>query len=950
MAIKNNLTRQVDLPAWEWMRPAANATTALSATCSADDGIGRYIYYVISTLFFRYDTWADSWQQLASPPIAAVTFAELRYTEYGGYRGNCLGSTHNTITLPGLELGALVGYKIRIIGGTGVGQERTVLSTTDNVLLDNGVVTGASALVLTDTAKKWKINQFVGCQVRIVYGTGVSQVRRVLYNDATNLYVSDPNFQQLDPWNNTPFSATAPYAIPASTPGAQSFYYIEQITATIDSDWEVLPDSSSSFVILSGAVWFISAVATAPWMSFQCYDVLSDTWNSKTAMGGQLIAALGVDATIERTGEVGGVFASGLVTVLGTSSRAMGDSTQSWPVDRYCKYQVRITSGTGIGQRRTILGNISNILFVDTPWSVVPDATSKYSIYGNTDRIYMVGGGLAAMFGYSVENDTWFTGAPYDFGMARNISCAFPGQESFGVITGALAASGVQTVVTLPTFGGTGYVVGDILTLSTGGANARVRVTGVVQGVVTAVELYTAGSGYSVSAGQATTGGTGTGCTIEVAAVNSIGRINTALNHNLVTGDTIVFNGCTEDAWNATYVVLCTDSLNFFDVVTTAVGSMTATTSQGALVLVDAAKSWIPGEHVGKLVNINIAGTAPTTQIRRISANTSNTLTIASITAAVNGTSRYSIQESWAAGRDEQFKIPERGNTGWATGGSNTSLVDSTKKWVDRCWVGYSLRIVLGTGAGSEIAITGSTDNTLSFASQSFVPDATSKYIIMDSFGLMTNVTNVTNATITDSTKNWTVNQWAGRRLRVTSGTGAGAEIAITSNTNNIITCTGVFATAPDTTSTYQIYGVPAKGAGIELMWIFGNVSAIDDKGKYLLCARGGASNVFDKYNISTGVWENTLCITPQSLTLTTGSMYTYDTKNTVYFQKDATGSIYALDVNNHFVRPAGQVAFGMSTAIIGNRMEFIVTSDGLQYIYIMAHGYGALLRMLMSW
>lgn len=67
--------------------------------------------------------------------------------------------------------------------------------------------------------------------------------------------------------------------------------------------------------------------------------------------------------------------------------------------------------------------------------------------------------------------------------------------------------------------GGTGYVLNELLTISGGtfGAPAIVRASGVTAGVVTAVTLvdvgtYTAGS--TPSSPAATTGGSGTGCTI----------------------------------------------------------------------------------------------------------------------------------------------------------------------------------------------------------------------------------------------------------------------------------------------------------------------------------------------------------------------------------------------------------------------------------------------------
>lgn len=79
---------------------------------------------------------------------------------------------------------------------------------------------------------------------------------------------------------------------------------------------------------------------------------------------------------------------------------------------------------------------------------------------------------------------------------------------------GTPAATGVVKSVSV-TAGGTGYTVGDLLTLSTGDANAQVTVLTAPAGVVATVQVTESGSGYTTGT-KATTGGTGTGCTINV--------------------------------------------------------------------------------------------------------------------------------------------------------------------------------------------------------------------------------------------------------------------------------------------------------------------------------------------------------------------------------------------------------------------------------------------------
>lgn len=81
----------------------------------------------------------------------------------------------------------------------------------------------------------------------------------------------------------------------------------------------------------------------------------------------------------------------------------------------------------------------------------------------------------------------------------------------------------IAVLASAPTSGGTGYTVGDVLTITTG-TGGTATVTAAPGGVISAVTLTTRGSGYGTGGGQATTGGTGTGATLNITQVanNSI--------------------------------------------------------------------------------------------------------------------------------------------------------------------------------------------------------------------------------------------------------------------------------------------------------------------------------------------------------------------------------------------------------------------------------------------
>ncbi|KND49189.1 MAG: Mucin-2 precursor [Parcubacteria bacterium C7867-008] len=942
MALTNNLKPQVDLPVWEWCRFAPTASVALSAFATADDGSARHIYYISASTFYRYDTYADSWQQLATPNVAPLTTLALRYTGYRGYHGRILSAGATSVQIGGLRGNTLNGKTIRILSGSGIGQDR-VLTSTGETVHDMGVITGTTTLTLADSTKKWKFNQWSGYTVGITFGTDATQYKKILYNDTTTLYIGDANLQPHDPWNNQAFAAVAPYAVPVTTAGSQAHYQILSMSYSVAA-WDTTPDYRSNYTTATGGLYLISSSASAPFFTLQYYDIIHDSWQTKTCNQGLLAAALGTDCTFERLAKTGTAFLSSTATA--GAARTLTDTVQTMTVDRYSNYRLLITGGTGVGQSRRIICNTATVFTLNKAWDTNPDNTSTYEIWGDYDKAFLAGGAAGAMYQYSPSNDFWMQGSSFDDGVVANIAVKMNGWEALGVTTGARIAAGVTAVNATPTAGGTGYLVGDILTCSVGGTGARVIVTAIAPtGIVSTIELVASGTvtGFTTGTGKATTGGTGSGCTIEITSIGATCLITTASASWFKTGDSVTFSGCSDGAYNAAHTILGAGSTTTFDVATSAAGSMAASNSQSTTVIVDPTKSWTVNEHVGKLVHLSVAGTAPTAQIRWITANTATTLTVATIVAGVNGTSKYAIYDSKVFGTDNQFKPANQQNWGHASGGSTTTLADSSKSWVVNSWAGYKLRIESGTGfASGIISITSNTATTLTYTTQSFTPDATTHYEIADSWGLMTAASTTT---VTETaTKNWTVNMWAGKRIRISGGTSPGQEVSITSNTATVLTTATL--TLPDTTSTYAILGIPARGAGTQLLWIWGNTDATT-KGKYVLLPRGGASNSADLYDVTTARWLYGYFFSPQAETFTTGSMYAYDGVNTIYMQKDATGRVMAYDFSTNAITTLGTIPYGHSTAIIGNRMEIIETTDGLKYLYMMRHTGSEVWRML---
>jgi hypothetical protein len=939
MPTVNGLKKQVDLPVWEWMRFAPTSTSSLSAMSSSEDGTGRYFYYLVSSLFYRYDTWSDQWTQLASPITTPVTITAMRYSPFSGSYGRVIAATSTTLTTPSYGPKMCVGYKVQITEGPGRGQERTISDQGEIVIYDQGVPTTSSTVLITDTTKRWKNNQWTGYTVKIRYGTGITQSRTILYNTENTIVINDANYIPINSFGTVSFVTTP--AVGGGT--TASHYTIESSNLTVSLPWTVQPDANSRFKILSGGMWLVSGPTGAPFINMQYYDVLTDAWISKTTPTNLVLATIVADGSIQRMGEFAGQFTSGTTST--ATSRLVQTTGKTWVPNEWANFQLRLTSGTGAGQRRRIVTNTADAIYVNRKWEVTPDATTTYEVYGDSNKIWFAGNGNSSLLQYSVEFDNMYQGHLLDGGVVNSASVKLSDWQPFAIATGVRNATSITAVSATPTASGSNYKVGDVLTV-TEGTLGRVFVETInATGGVLTVSLYSCGSGgiYTVGVGKTTSGGSGTGCTISITTVGVTSRITTITSNSISLLDNVTISGLSEGLWNGVFTVIGMESNTIFSVASAVTANAIFSSIATTTLLVDTSSNWDVNEYVGQLLQVQSGGTVGTATTRRIVSNTATTITVATAFAAMTtGTSRYIIHDIAAFGRDVQNYNLLENSIGQAASGSTTTLIDSTKNWQPASWVGYRFQVVSGTGLGNEIAITANTNNTLTYATQTFSPDATTRYRIMDTFGI---ATAGSTTTITDTTKNWQVNRWSGKRVRITGGTGQGLELTITSNTSNILTFG--LTTALDTSSTYTILSPQQRGAGIEFSWLFG-LPDITKKGKSFVIARGGGTSSFDKYLINSDSWEAPMTISPQQETLNVGSMYCYDGKDRIYFTKDATGRIYYLDLTTNVVNGYSQVPYGMSTAIIGNRMEIMTTDDGLQYLYVMRHSAQEMWRTLL--
>lgn len=181
-------------------------------------------------------------------------------------------------------------------------------------------------------------------------------------------------------------------------------------TITVTSAFSTSITAASTYRLLTPR-WYILNAGTLAAGSFKYYDFALNTWTSLAITG--LPATLGTDARLVATPSwVDNAFVA-IATGTATSATAttLVNSGKTWTTNQWANYQVRIVSGTGAGQVRSITSNTGTTLTIPT-WTTTPDATSVYSIEGNDDYLYLMGNNAVTLYRYSISGNTATTLTP----------------------------------------------------------------------------------------------------------------------------------------------------------------------------------------------------------------------------------------------------------------------------------------------------------------------------------------------------------------------------------------------------------------------------------------------------------------------------------------------------------------------------------------------------------
>lgn len=240
---------------------------------------------------------------------------------------------------------------------------------TSTAIGPSGTATAGTTTTLTTNLTLARA--LTGYQIEITGGPGAGDVRTIAYNTVgTNGVITV----------TTPFSAT--------------------IT------------TSSTYRLITPRYYILNAGTLAAG-SFKVYDFALNTWTTLSQTG--LPATWATDGKLIATPSFGDDgddlnFATGTATAGAGSTLTNG--AKAWATNQWANYQIKIVSGTGAGQIRTIASNTGTVITVSAAWATNPSTDSVYHIEGNDDFLYLMGNGAVTLYRYSISGNTWSTLSP----------------------------------------------------------------------------------------------------------------------------------------------------------------------------------------------------------------------------------------------------------------------------------------------------------------------------------------------------------------------------------------------------------------------------------------------------------------------------------------------------------------------------------------------------------
>jgi len=255
-------------------------------------------------------------------------------------------------------------------------------------------------------------------------------------------------------------------------------------------------------------------------------------------------------------------------------------------------------------------------------------------------------------------------------------------------------------------------------------------------------------------------------------------------------------------------------------------------------------------------------------------------------------------------------------DSGTATSGSSTTLVQSSRTWTVDQWINYQVRITAGTGKGQVRVITDSDATSLTFAA---------------------------GATI-DSTSQFAIEGDENAIYYIGNGAVAMYKYSISANSWSTVSVTAARAGAPAA-------GMTADWVGITGDTGWANVSNCLD-GRYIYSFRP-TSGILDRYDIASRAWLPTTGVNYLPvLTLANGASSMWDGRY-IYLMVAGSATVpcrfYKYSVRGNYVEPVAEDWYLGGAAVVGDKLwiKDLSAAGAIKWLYYMS-GTSTIVRRLM--
>lgn len=243
-------------------------------------------------------------------------------------------------------------------------------------------------------------------------------------------------------------------------------------------------------------------------------------------------------------------------------------------------------------------------------------------------------------------------------------------------------------------------------------------------------------------------------------------------------------------------------------------------------------------------------------------------------------------------------------DSGTATSATATTLACTGKGWTSSQWINYQVRITGGLGIGQVRVITANTSDTLTVATWTTTPDATSTFVIEGD----------DNAIYIMGNNAVTLYKYS-----------------ISGNTSVTVTPTAARAGAP-------VAGMTANFVGVTGDTSWASITDIKN-GRYIFCVRGGTA-IIDRYDIASLAWMSTTGVVYTSpITFATGTSAFWNGRY-LYIAKEGSATVpqrfYKYSLRGNYLEPVTTDWYFGGVALLGSKMwvKNLSTTGTVKWLY----------------